>query len=35
MPSHDDDFLFRGDLDELDPDVAQLIELEKSAKPAN
>ena len=29
MPSHDDDFLFRGDLDEFDPDVAQLVELEK------
>ena len=30
MSSHvDDDFLFRGDLAELDPAVAQLIELER------
>jgi glycine hydroxymethyltransferase len=29
MSSQDDDFLFRGDLDELDPNVAHLVELEK------
>jgi hypothetical protein len=29
MSSHNDDFLFRGDLAKLDPAVAQLIELEK------
>jgi len=29
MSSHNDDYLFRGDLAERDPDVAQLIELEK------
>ena len=28
MSSQNDDFLFRGDLDALDPDVARLIELE-------